>query len=539
MNSKIILCKGIKLDRNYVNVLSYDENQMLDLCITNKISTAENFTFIERNKKIRVPFHYSECVMANYIAFQNPDYSNKWFFAFVENIEYKGNMNTEISFKIDSWSTWFSDWTKKPCFVEREHVSDDTIGLHTIPENIDVGEVIETFESYDESYDDTYGFWVAIESSYLIYPNSTETSFIKGIQFSGVSVYNKCIFGNKIFLFKILTISDFLNVSRFVNRTNKDGHIADIRNMWIVPNAVVVASDLTEITASVKENDVDVNFTYYNVGDNITTKKFNTTINKVHNFTGLTIKNNKCFVYPYNYLLVTNNQGNENIYKYEDFSTTNCVFENALALSVGISGRLIPKNYKGMTYANDESIPLAKYPTCAWSSDAYTNWLTLNAVNIPTKIVSDVVSSAVSFGNGNAGNLMSNAGEIASLIGGFRQASLLPNIEGGQNTGDVAWSNQQIKFIFRGFRAKNEYITTIDDYFTRFGYKINKLKIPNITGRTYWNYVEIGNTESIGFGDVPVNFMDEINNACRNGVTIWHNHDNIGNFNLDNSIVNN
>ena len=31
--------------------------------------------------------------------------------------------------------------------------------------------------------------------------------------------------------------------------------------------------------------------------------------------------------------------------------------------------------------------------------------------------------------------------------------------------------------------------------------------------------------------------MSEINNACRKGVTIWHNHDNVGNYSLDNSII--
>lgn len=41
----------------------------------------------------------------------------------------------------------------------------------------------------------------------------------------------------------------------------------------------------------------------------------------------------------------------------------------------------------------------------------------------------------------------------------------------------------------------------------------------------------------MGTGDVPSKYMDIINNACRRGVTIWHNHDNIGNYNLDNTIV--
>lgn len=533
LNSEIILCSGINLDKQYNNVLSYSENQMLALCRQKAVASGNKYSFLRPTNSLYVDFTYAQCLQANYIAFQNTDYSGKWFFAWIDEVIYKGENNCEIKYTIDAWSTWFDYWSKKPCFINREHVNDDTIGLHTLPENLDVGEVIETFEQYDTAYDDTYGFWVAIESSYLILPNSSESSLVKGVQFSGVSVFNKCVFGNRIFLFKILNTTDFANISRFISRTNKDGFISDIKNMWIVPNAVVTIADLTQVTASVNEDGTDVNFTYYVVADNVTPKTFNTTINKVNSFSGLTIKNNKCFVYPYNYLFVTNNNGSSNTYKYEDFSTANCVFENALAITLGISGRLIPKNYKGMTKALDESIPLGKYPTCSWSSDAYTNWLTENAVNIPTKIVNSVVSTV------SKGSMLSASGEIANLIGEFRQASLLPNIEGGQNTGDVMWASQNIKFTFRGFRAKDEYMKIIDSYFNRYGYSIKTIKEPNITGRTYWNYVEIGNAEEIGYGTTPANFMETINNACRKGVTIWHNHDNIGNYNLNNTIAQN
>ena len=123
------------------------------------------------------------------------------------------------------------------------------------------------------------------------------------------------------------------------------------------------------------------------------------------------------------------------------------------------------------------------------------------------------------------------------MIGQFYSASLLPSIEGGQNTADVNYSSSDNVFKFIHMRAKDEYMKIIDDYFTRYGYKINRVKVPNITGRRYWNYVEIGSTEEIGYGDVPSKFMDIINNACRKGVTIWHNHENIGNYNLNNIII--
>ena len=69
-------------------------------------------------------------------------------------------------------------------------------------------------------------------------------------------------------------------------------------------------------------------------------------------------------------------------------------------------------------------------------------------------------------------------------------------------------------------RPKKEYLQIIDDYFTRFGYKIYKLENPNISGRRYWNYIEIYGSEEIGTNEVPNKFMETINNACRRGVII-------------------
>lgn len=537
LNSKIILCKDIEIDKDYSNVLSYTENQMLTLCneSSHKIAERNDYSFIRPTNSIFVDFTYAQCLQANYIAFQNTDYSSKWFFAWIDEVIYKSDKSCELKYTVDAWSTWFDYWTKKTCFVKREHVNDDTIGLHTVPENLDVGEVVETFEQTDSSYDITYGFYVAIETNYIMYDNSHDTSPLKGQQFSTLCVYNNCVSGSAIVLFPIINTGDINNVIRFIGRTNKDGYPGDIHNMYIVPNAVISAMYLDPPhTAYTDVNGTDSSFTFYTIGNSVQPESFNTTITKVNSYSGLTIKNNKCYCYPYNYFTVSNNNGGNNIYKYENFSTTNCVFENVLALVGGISGRIIPKNYKGMSKAIDESIPLGKYPFCSWSSDAYTNWLTQNAVNIPTSFINTGISASSKI---MTGDFVSAAGDVANIIGGFYKAALMPNIIGGNNTGDVMWSSSNINFVFRGFRCKDEYMQIIDDYFSRYGYQINRVKLPNITGRTYWNYVEIGSNEEIGTGTVPANFMSTINNACRKGVTIWHNHANIGNFSLNNTIV--
>lgn len=162
--------------------------------------------------------------------------------------------------------------------------------------------------------------------------------------------------------------------------------------------------------------------------------------------------------------------------------------------------------------------------------DAFTNWLTANGVNITTQLISTAFGAAT-------GDLPTISSNIANLIGEFHNANLLPSIEGGQNTGDVNYSAKNNTFNFYNYHSKPEYLKIIDDYFTRFGYAIRRLETPNITGRKYWNYVEIGPNEEIGYGSVPSNFMEIINGACRRGVTIWHNHENLGDFSLDNKII--
>lgn len=273
-------------------------------------------------------------------------------------------------------------------------------------------------------------------------------------------------------------------------------------------------------------------------------------IAKKTSFSDYSPANNKCFVYPYNYLFATNNLGSTNIYKYEDFDSTSCKFELQGALSVGCSFRVVPKKYKSKgatTFKNnDEGIILAKYPTCSWSCDAYTNWLTQSAVNMSQQYLGTETTSAITKAGevaGWIGDKISGltgsalASDVADALGSFSKQSLLPEITGGNSSGDVNFAAGTQSISFMRMRAKTEYLKIIDDYFTRFGYKILRVKIPEINSRTYWNYVQIGTGETLVVGDVPQNDLDIINKVAARGFTIWHNHDNIGNYQLTNSIV--
>jgi hypothetical protein len=81
---------------------------------------------------------------------------------------------------------------------------------------------------------------------------------------------------------------------------------------------------------------------------------------------------------------------------------------------------------------------------------------------------------------------------------------------------------------------KSRYAKQIDDFFTMFGYKVNELKVPNITGRPYWNFVQTIDCNIDG--SIPADDLDVIKNMFNKGVTFWHNGANMGNYSLDNTI---
>lgn len=520
LKSKIILCKGINVDKNYVNVLDYKENQMLSLCESQEhlVASANDYSFIRNRGTISTNFKFDDALKSNYIAFQNKDYSNKWFFAWLDEVNFIGEENTEIKYTIDAWSTWFDKWQKKVCFINRQHVNNDTIGLHTIPENLDVGEVVQ--EDFDEmtfqSGSDEPNFYFAINSTY---------NPITKKDFVGVSKINGILQGNWIFIFDVSNVG-ITWINNFLADVNNDSKIESIKEIYILPRFLVDNIGKEQLHKSSTFED----YYCYLLNESNEQVDLPIVIDRTKSFKDYHPKNNKCYVYPYNYLLVSNNIGNNIIYKYENFNSDSIVINAELCVSIGGSIRLVPFNYKGIERNYNESIPLAKFPTCSWSSDAFINWLTSNAVNISSSIISTGASLAT-------GNIGSVAGNVAGLIGQFYQASLLPSIQGGNNSGDVNFSSGKNTFMFYHMRAKTEYLKIIDDYFTRFGYAIKKLELPNISGRKYWNYIEIGQNEEIGYGDVPTKFMDIINNTCRRGVTIWHNHNNLGNYSLNNEII--
>ena len=199
-----------------------------------------------------------------------------------------------------------------------------------------------------------------------------------------------------------------------------------------------------------------------------------------------------------------------------------------------------------------------KFPTCGWVNDTYTNWLTQQAVNLQVgmtatkmRLISSGISGIEKAGTALKKKSLSKAGislsgaidegtsryeEVGRIAGMMYEHEMTPNTASGNtNGGDVATCYKMNKFYFIKMSIRPEYARSIDDFFSMFGYKINRVKTPNITGRANWNYVK---TSGCNFtGNIPQNDMQLIKDIFNNGITLWHNTSTFLDYTQSNNIV--
>lgn len=520
-NSKIYLCKGINVDKNYLNVLSYSETNMLNLCISKKIAEASDFQFIRESNRINVPFSYNVCMQANYIAFQNPTYSNKWFFAFIDKRNYKSDGATELEYTVDIWSTWFSYWSAISCYVVREHIASDTVGANIVPEDFSVSKE----DMVEVNSELLYNTGTAV---YCVAVNRMYEGYV-------IDSYGGCVLGGVPVGYNVFAFGTFTAMSQFLDHF-KDEPEKVVGVYLLRSNYLNDGSERDYI-----HNTGDGTISPLQSGDGKTINKTYTPVSTT--LDGYTPKNNKLFTYPYRYIKLTNGMGGAALYAIEKFTSTPA-FDIVLNKAMTGGYMAYSTNY-GKTASTaarkQDNISSNGQVTGSWQGDGQGQWIANNGVATAVSTVGSLAASGATIAAGAAtanpalvaGGVMSAASTIGNLKQTFDKVEHLSNpIVGGCNSLAILHTADAIDPMVEEYTLRAQIARVIDDYFTKYGYATKQLKTPNITGRTNYNYIQVQG--AIGKGDLPSEAMDKINEICNRGVHIWHNHANIGNFSVAN-----
>lgn len=483
----------------------------------------DSSSYQRKDNTCRYPGHIDDLIGYNYCMYKNSSYSDKWFYAFITDMQYVNDSMTLVSIKTDVWQTWQFDIDIKKCFVEREHVNNDTIGLHTVPEGLETGEyVVSNSESLGLFSDDIDDYIVVLGVTKLVTAPGTTPDDVGGKLYA--NVYSGI---------EYIVSDSFTDTDNLIKTYAKQGISDSIISAFMVPKSLIGFSSLTFTTVAswswvvkyARLSDLDV-YGLSTLGYNKPTKLYD----------NYTPKNNKMLTFPFTYLNVDNNVGNCLTYHFEDFSGNKAIFDIEGTLTPGCSYKIAPHNYKNVTSNWLYSFVPSKLPICNWQDDLFTNWMTQNGVNIPLKVAGSGIAIAAGAITANPIAIASGILGIAGSMGEVYQHSFIPpSIEGNTNSADITFASGLHDPILYTMSIKKEYAEIIDNYFSMFGYKVNSVKIPNITGRTNWNYVKTIDCNIHGY--IPQKDCIEIKNMFNAGVTFWHNPTTFLDYSQSNTIV--
>lgn len=539
-----IVLMNVPFESNYKDTVWFESRTAQTIYMGSRgVTGFADFSYQRKDNIIRIPAHIDSLYNCNYVCYENKVGDiTKRFYAFITDMKYVNDERTDITIQTDVIQTWMfkedgtPGYVVKPSFVEREHVNDDTIGINTVPEQVETGEYICDFSTSKrrlnyggivvgatinlaEDVDNMFNDWLWGESS------DNKFDVIDG------QMYNGIYSGVKYFYF-----ADINKLNKVLALVADCGQSDGIVCMFMAPSALFDTTNEKEDGDQFTFNDEQI----YRVmpGTDVKTLNWNELIDGENDdvvpltptsLAGYIPRNKKLLTFPYCYLLASNNSGGANVYRYELFEDEPD-FIIIGAVTPGMSIRLIPLSYGGVAENNNEGLNLGKFPICSWNNDVYTNWLTQNSVNIGMDLLSGVGQTvagvAMAVGTGGIGAVVGGGSILGGItsIGGtlgqvYQQSHISPAVNGNLNSGDVTFSSGKLTFTLYQMNIKKEYAQIIDEYFDMFGYKVNRVKVPNTNHRTRYWYTK---TIDVNIdGAIPNKDLEEIKQCYNRGITFW------------------
>lgn len=570
-NSEVYILKNVPLEPSFDHTVWFDSpEQQATAFTTYALAFYFNKVSYQRYPRpyITLDKTADELYNCNYMMFRNTAYGTKWFYAFITQIEYISNTTSRIYYTIDQMQTYLFDVNVGECWVEREHAMTDAIGDNLIPESFEFGEYV---------YDSDYFPNLFLKANYVICILATWKAVyednkwvIKDASTGGVGGVDSGIYTG---LTKNLFTYDLSNPQACAHDANAVIEAATKANK---------ADGIVSITMYPKF------FMNWSITGDLADGLVPHTVDSIPAFTGTfdgyKPKNNKLYTAPFCGVYVDNLQGNAANYAYEYFENRKPTFNIVGVVNGNLECASIPLNYKGLPSNLQESLIMGGFPQCAWNVDTFKAWIAQNKYAIAAGVANTAISTAarvgaavatgglseiaaapaaagtnvVSFpnayqpptGGGSGGGITGAAingssnilNDTINLVAQVKTASTQPNHARGQQSSSVYCAMGVQGFHYMPYRIQGQFAKTIDDFFSMYGYKTNRLKVPNRNGRKSWNYVKTCGCNLTG--SAPADVTASLVQIYDKGITFWRCIDlsagnpftRVGNYSLDNSL---
>lgn len=545
-NSTVIVCKDVPWDPDYTHAMNWanmGRDTQASIVKTYKKFEFNQLTYQRTNRGyIRVEKCVDDLFDCNYLMFQNTNYGDKWFYAFITQVNYINDITSEIRYEIDLITTWWFDCTIDTCFIQRAHTTTDNPGDNLNPEGIERGEYIIPEKYSPKSCIENWDLNVMVVTTFGYNKDTKEIDDeAKPTDSNNLNIPSALFYT----FFRVGYTLERLAFFDMMDVINKAGKIDGVVGAYVCPTwpnfaGVWTSSQTLKFAPYPRPNDID----------------------------GYTPKNKKLLTAPYSLLYITDYMDREITYAYEYFVDPDNV-EMSTSITPGPPPSIMvrPDSYKngakGLSNFT-EVIYSLPYPQVPYVNDVYKNWLAQNQNALISRVIfpaynwaigagSSIANAAVkdagiagskmpymdAFASSIPGSLIGVAGEllgnIATVEAEKADRRVQPNIARGVGDNLMLAEFFQFGLFYCVKQITAEFAKRIDDYFTMFGYAINELGKPSdyIGKRKSHCYVKtIGAHLS---GSVPADSAKAICSIYDNGITFWENQIEIGDYSLDNS----
>lgn len=539
--STIVNLLNVPLQANQKNQIDF-ANVAAQITYFNSriVKIANSFTYQRKENIIRVPFNADTIQNVNYVMYDNVNYKSKWFYAFVERIEYINDSCTHLHIKTDVWQTWQFELIFKQSFIAREHVADDTEFKHTLPENVYNGEpkIFDVRKATDENFsarsqsefEDNY--YVAILT---IDPLTSFPARNTGLTLSGnaKACYTYC--------------TDITDIRGVLSKITDDGQADKILALYPIHKNLVNIENVPNQTG----------YNMYWFSDAYQTIIKQHFFSRDRMLSGYTVKNKKCLCYPFNYFVLQNNNGSKAVLKIENFWNVKEGLQDYIILNghyccaLPPSFLVAPANYERAESSLvgrenfDYSIEYNDFPEIAYSYDIFTQYCARNASSLefqkynylvntftnPLTLMKKEMTSNLLLQGENNFQEMESFEYMAQMSDKAKQGSSFH----GKPSGNMQFFSGSAGVYLMCYSLDYEDLQIVDSYFTMFGYNVSVVKDVNFKSRKNHNYIE---TKDINLtGNFPQGDLLELQRIFNRGVTFWHNPETFGDYSQDNSPI--
>lgn len=529
-SSTLYLC-NVPIDNTYKHqILPLSEWARDNYFSQRVVKTFANYLTVRKslpngsNKSaVRVNANIDDLYNCNYMYYQNANHGTRKFFAFITDLIYINENTTEIVFETDVVQTWALDCTIHPSYVVREHTATDVAGDNIVPESFH-------FENYQykevfpvspfTKFPTTYGYligtseFVPVLGTEMEFRGSYQSGIYQGLFF----YYFTDLLGVSTFLQTAESVSDCVQfIACIPSFCVSNANFAGDQGYGLMGSTAVPASSMVAFSP---------------LGEGTIT------------FGGYAPKNRKLYTSPFCNFIITNNAGNEAVYNLEDFFAYGCPsFYMKGDISTNPSVTLYPDFYKGAQNNVSAGISLGNFPQCSFNSDTYKLWLAKNQFGVGLDLASglaQIVGGALlAAGTGGmslavgGGSIIGGIQSVTNTINGVYQASKQPN----GSTAGAPKNNLLTAMGMNTYRAfvrtiNREYAETIDNFFTLYGYQVNKLKEIDLYNRKYYTYIQTANVNITGA--IPQDDLSKLKSVFDSGVTFWEHSATVGDYSVNN-----